>query len=64
MHPLFCTRNERRGQDVIVVEDEDIACDPNDATSLEDDNEAAVNTGQLMSNFHAIFGATSIDELQ
>eukprot|EP00957_Ditylum_brightwellii_P112806 8600536-Ditylum_brightwellii.AAC.1 len=49
---------------VVVVEDEDIVCDPNDTTSVEDDNGAAVNTEQLMSNFHAIFGTTSIDELQ
>eukprot|EP00957_Ditylum_brightwellii_P025525 1929764-Ditylum_brightwellii.AAC.1 len=52
-----------RGWDVVVVEDGYIACDPNDTTSVEDDNEAAINTEQLMSNFHAISGATSIDEL-
>eukprot|EP00957_Ditylum_brightwellii_P070046 5320053-Ditylum_brightwellii.AAC.1 len=60
----FAQEMRREGQGVVVVEDEDIACDPNDTTSVEDNNEAAINTEQLMSYFCAILSATSIDEIQ
>ena len=37
---------------------------PNRTASVNDRNEVANNTEQLMSNFRSIFGAASIDELQ
>ena len=55
---------DMRGDNVVVVEDEDGGSAPNLTASVNDNNEVANNTEELMSNFRSIFGAASIDELQ